>query len=286
VISAYEYVTLVAVDDYISDNAISKVINDVNKSPASSLSKSLAVGFGPDLTYLAKEYGTRPRLFVLPKYSHMTRTPMIFQEYWQQMRDALSNEDGSNRLFEFIYNVGFHPFVYAIYRTEGLGMFLNSFENALESARIDTNSSKAGILFEFSIVAISILLSKIRLIESPFRIANYSYNSEGSVASYNYKHQLDDISDLSQNIAYFSSVAKDINDTLGEQIISCSYLATSFSLVGNLARLMEKVINTYAHDQILRSSQYQRLGLRYMVSQLNDNQEIVGIKNFLYSWFN
>ena len=186
-INKYEYVTLVAVDDLISDTSILEILSHPLPICIQNYGNPLVKGFGPDISYIPRKFTTPGRLFSMPKQSPVNGALLSAGQYWDSIRRVLSLSDPTIRLLGLICQTGFFPFFHSTYFCNSLFEVLDCHTHALDQLNISKTSTKSGIWFEYIVVAIAALSSTIYITKQIYRLNNYVCNSGGSESSYTHR---------------------------------------------------------------------------------------------------
>lgn len=279
----YEYVTLVAVDDLISDASILEILSQPVPPCTQYSRKPLVKGFGPDISYLPRDSTAPGRLFSMPKQSPVSGALLSAGQYWDSIRRLLSLPDPTTRLFGLICETGFFPFFYSTYFSDSLYEVLRCHKHALEQLNIQFTDMRSSILLEYVVVAISALSSSLYITKQIYRLNNYVCNSAGSDSSYSHRSLAFDWADNQEAFYYFHYFA---NAYCADRDVACS-----LSLLLNAAYQCLSVHSLHlacagvSSPSLLQpSSPYQVISKSELLSSEHCLEKLSLFKTMLFQW--
>jgi len=282
-INKYDYVTLVAVDDIISDVSILEVLSQPLPICTQHYGKPLVKGFGPDISYFPRDSTAPGRLFSMPKQSPVSGALLSAGQYWDSIRRALSFSDPATRLLGLICDAGFFPFFYSTYFSDSLYEVLRCHTHALDQLNIQKSDIKSGVLLEYAIVAVAALSSSIYLTKQIYRLNNYVCSSAGSDSSYSHRSIAFDWAGNQEAFHYFQYFANAYcvdRDAASSMLLLLhgAYNCLSFHSL-HLAR------SGLSSPSLLHpSSPYQVLSKSELLSSEYSLKKLSLFKTMLYQW--
>jgi hypothetical protein len=278
IIDRYQYVVLCGVDDLIPDESL------MGMPDSSSYSiEALAIAFGIDISYIPRTINTEPGIFAMPRFS-LSREEVISQdEFWNTLAITITLEDKCLRVIKFYSDLSMFPFVYSIYNTKELLNFCRCFMAALRSCKISANSSFASILFEYTIITTSLIVSKIHFSNHIFRLNNYSLSSAGS-DTYNYREiagKPDELVKVYKLFQHFSSMYYINDPNKADTLLNLLY--AGYMLASMQSFIMLKLSNQ-ASSKLDLSSPYQRESYKYYLKVFTSIAQGRKITNMIKTW--
>lgn len=283
IIANYKTITLSAVDDLITDESIIETYT--NGEFLTTQEENIVYGFGPDLTYLCHPNHQRMTLTVLPRYLLSCYQVLSQKKYWELLGKTVRGKQGKNRLHKLICDIGFFPFVYAVYKPLGLIEVVKSHKLGIKSAGIDNCSAKAGLLFEYWSVACALLCSPIHVSQKPFRLANYSPHSEGSRIGYNHQSIANSSEDEYENQLYFQASCRQFSNKYRTDI-DWNILLKGWNMLGAISKELPSIHGLIDPQHKMFRKGYIKDSVFNFMSSGISRQSLDMMKAFLTHWPN